>query len=86
MPASFSSYKLLFGRPVRIQLGQGEIIRGRASCQLTPASWGFKSCYVVFELYVFTDCKELSITKRKALYKCILLLLLLLRGQNVFLL
>ena len=31
MPASFSSYKLLFGRPVRIQLGQGEIIRACAS-------------------------------------------------------
>ena len=44
---------------------------------LPPASWGFKSCYVVFELFVFqvfTDCKALWITKRKALYKCILLL------------
>ena len=35
---------------------------------------------------VFTDCKALWITKRKALYKCILLLLLLLSSSLLLLL
>ena len=52
------------------------------------ASCCFKSCYVVFELFVFsvfTDCKALWITKRKAaLYKCTLLLLLLFLDLSAF--
>ena len=49
----------IFSRSSRVQ------ILGHA-CKianwLPPVSWGFKSCYVVFELFVFevfTDCKSL---------------------------